>query len=289
MAFPEYESHIKFGCVLSGSFLLQIEGAEQPSTLKEGDFYLLTNGRPFSTFASAADLRSRRRDGPETYRAHRADDGVVRYEGRLTAGRAISEVRLASGRFMFEGEATPLLLRHLPPLIHLQASDVATRPLAGLLALLRWEVEERGPGASMAQAHLAGLVLIQALRAHLAAAAQPEGWLRAMADARVGASLAAMHDDFAQAWTVDRLAQVAHMSRTAFAVRFKRLVGTPPLDYLTGWRMTVARDALRRGTDTIARISERVGYQSETSFSAAFKRNTGKSPGYRAHSAAQSP
>jgi len=288
-AFPEYASHIKFGCVLSGSFLLQIEGAAHPSALNEGDFYLLTNGLPFSTFASAADLASLRRNGPETYRAHRDDDGVVRYEGRMAVGKVNPQVGLASGRFMFEGEAAPLLLRHLPPLIHLRAADVATRPLADLLALLRWEVQERRAGATMAQTHVAGLLLIQALRAQLAAAVQPEGWLRAMADARVGAALAAMHDDLAQAWTVDRLAQVAHMSRTAFAVRFKRLVGTTPLDYLTGWRMMVARDALRRGTDTIARISDRVGYQSETSFSAAFKRSTGRSPGsYRAHSAALS-
>jgi AraC-like DNA-binding protein len=78
---------------------------------------------------------------------------------------------------------------------------------------------------------------------------------------------------------VESLASAAGMSRTAFAVRFKQLVGLPPLDYLSGWRMTVARNALRKGDESMVDIAERIGYQSDTAFSAAFKRATGTSPG----------
>ena len=62
-------------------------------------------------------------------------------------------------------------------------------------------------------------------------------------------------------------------------MRFKQLVGTPPLDYLHAWRMKVARRALAESDEAIARIAQRVGYVSDTAFSAAFKRAAGQSPG----------
>ncbi|VTY39943.1 RCS-specific HTH-type transcriptional activator RclR [Xylophilus ampelinus] len=284
MSFRPYESHLKFGCVLSGSFLLQMDGARDAVRLDEGDFYLLLNGAPFSTFATASDLHGPRRSGSEVYRSHRDSDGVVRFAGRQgRAGAAVPHVALASARFVFEGEATELLLRHLPPMLHLRAGAAAARPLAGLLHLLRLELEAPHAGGALARTHLGGLLLIQMLRAHLSSADMPLGWLQALADPRISAALAAAHADIARPWTLDELAGQAHMSRTAFAVRFKALVGMTAVDYLTHWRMAVARDALRRGGENIARIAERVGYQSETAFSAAFKRSTGDSPGrYRA-------
>lgn len=282
MSFRPYESHVKFGCVLSGSFLLQMDGAAEAVRLEAGDFYLLLNGAPFTTFATAADLRGPRHSGSEIYRSHRGSDGVVRFTGRdgpASRAGAVPHVALASARFVFEGEATDLLLRHLPPMLHLRADAAAVRPLAGLLQLLRLELEAQHAGGALARTHLGGLLLIQMLRAHLAEADRPRGWLHALADPRISAALAAAHADIARPWTLDELAGQAHMSRTAFAVRFKALVGMTALDYLTHWRMAVARDALRRGDENIARIAERVGYQSETAFSAAFKRSTGDSPG----------
>jgi AraC-like DNA-binding protein len=69
------------------------------------------------------------------------------------------------------------------------------------------------------------------------------------------------------------------MSRTAFPVRVKQLAGTTPLDYLSGWRMTVASSALKNSDEAIAGIAERIGYLSDTAFSSAFKKATGQSPG----------
>lgn len=283
MSFQPYESHVKFGCVLSGSFLLQMDGAAEAVRLDAGDFYLLLNGAPFITFATASDLRGPRHSGSEIYHSHRDGDGVVRFTGRAGPTGATPHVALASARFVFEGEATELLLRHLPPMLHLRADAAAVRPLAGLLQLLRLELDAPHAGGALARTHLGGLLLIQMLRAHLANADRPRGWLHALSDPRISAALAAAHADIAHPWTLDALAGQAHMSRTAFAVRFKALVGMTALDYLTHWRMAVARDALQRGGENIARIAERVGYQSETAFSAAFKRATGDSPGrYRA-------
>lgn len=273
LTYPGYRSHIKFGCVLEGRFHLQIDGS-QPVLFDTGDFYLLTHGQPFrSTSVPPGPLH----DGQSVHRQHRDADGVTRFDAR-SAGEG-TPVALASGRFVFEGEASELLLRHLPPLIRLRADDPAAKPMAALLELMRWETGDARPGAAIARTNLASLVMVQALRVHLASAPQPEGWLGAMADARIGTALSQMHGDLAQRWTVERLASAAGMSRTAFAVRFKALTGSTPLDYLAGWRMRVARHALRHGDEAIARIAERVGYQSETAFSAAFKRDSGESPG----------
>jgi len=162
--------------------------------------------------------------------------------------------------------------------------DPAARPLGLLLELIRCEIDGSGgsrsrPGADAAQAGLAQLVLVQALRAHLATLQQPPGWLGGIGDPRIGKALACLHGEPARAWTVEALARAAGMSRTAFANRFRRLAGTTPLDYLSEWRMTMARRALASGDESIADIAARVGYRSDTAFNAAFKRAHGQSPG----------
>lgn len=271
--FPAYQ-HIKFGGVLSGRFHLWLEGARQVLALEEGDFYMLTTGQPF---CSASDPDLPPLDGPLTYRTVRATDGVVRY-----TGDAISEVpavSLASGRFLFEDDVGELLLRHLPPLIHLKASDTNTSSLTHLLALLKVETESASPGTDVARSSLAALVLVHVLRAYLNTTQAPTGWLGALSDPRVGQALALMHGQPGERWTLDSLAHTIGMSRTAFAAHFRKLVGGSPMDYLNQWRMAVARTALRHSDDSLAAIAERVGYLSDTAFSIAFKRANGRSPG----------
>ena len=269
LRFPAYE-HIKFGGVLAGRVHLWIDGEDADrASLAAGDFYLLTNGRPF---CSASDLGAVVQEGVPAVRSHRGADGIVRY------GSTGELASIASGQFAFDNEAAALLLRHLPPLIAFRASAPGSRPLAGLLDLLAFETGESRPGAAIAKANLAVLVLVQALRAYLDSVPHPEGWLGAVADARIGAALSSLHADLAHRWTVAALAAEAGMSRAAFAVRFKALVGATPLDYLGRWRLVVARTALHDGDDSVAAIAERVGYRSETAFSLAFKRMTGQSP-----------
>lgn len=267
--FPGYEANIKFGSVMEGAMQLQLQGARKPIVFQAGDFYLLTNSQPFVSSSIPAGIPE---DGPAAYRAARGSDGVVRI------GSEGPPVILVSGRFTFEGEASRLLLRQLPELVRLRGDDPATRPLASLLELLRWEDDAARPGTGITQTSLASLLLVQALRIFLGGTRRPRGWLGAMVDKRVGAALSAMHADLAQRWTVETLAHVAGMSRTAFAVRFKELVGATPLEYLTDWRMTVARGLLKTGEGPVAEVAERVGYLSDTAFSAAFKRATGASP-----------
>jgi AraC-like DNA-binding protein len=120
---------------------------------------------------------------------------------------------------------------------------------------------------------------VNILRAYLAGDERPRGWLGALSDQHIGAALRLMHGNVAQRWKVSDLASEVGMSRTSSAERFKSLVGMAPLEYLTRWRMTIARDALRREDANLATIAEAIGYESDMAFSLAFKRRFGSSPG----------
>ncbi len=100
-----------------------------------------------------------------------------------------------------------------------------------------------------------------------------------MSDPALAGALRAIHDDPAHPWTVAELATRAHLSRTAFARRFTDVLARPPLQYVTDWRMALAKERLRDTEDGLAKIAATVGYASEFSFAAAFKRETGVAPG----------
>jgi AraC-like DNA-binding protein len=100
-----------------------------------------------------------------------------------------------------------------------------------------------------------------------------------LTDARIGRALGAIHERYAVAWNLDALAREAGMSRTAFAVTFRALVGESPMAYLQRWRVLRAANALRTGGLSLTRAAESVGYQSDVVFAKAFKRVTGESPG----------
>jgi AraC-like DNA-binding protein len=191
------------------------------------------------------------------------------------------------GAYMFEGDLCDGLLDALPDLVRL-------RPAAGSLLratmdLLAREVLRDEPGQQTLLDRLLDVALIQVLREHFAAhQASAPAWFRALADPRIGAVLRAVHASPGRHWTVAELAGEALLSRAAFARRFAAQLGVGPLAYLNDWRMALARERLRDSDDGLAAIAESLGYASEFSFAAAFKRRYGTPPGRwrtRAHTA----
>jgi AraC-like DNA-binding protein len=141
------------------------------------------------------------------------------------------------------------------------------------------EIRGGAPGETVVVDRLADILLVQALRAHLAATGpQQASWLAGLADPRIGRALRSFHDDVAADWTVARLAAAAGMSRSSFAERFQARVGLAPLDYLTRWRLYRVRRALIDTDLAFATIAARNGYRSRTSCSQSFKRMFGYSP-----------
>jgi AraC-like DNA-binding protein len=94
----------------------------------------------------------------------------------------------------------------------------------------------------------------------------------------MSAAMTAMHAEPGKRWTIAALAERAAMSRSSFALKFKRIVGASPMDYLTRWRMILAADRLANSGEPISRLAPALGYESESAFSTAFKRVMGCAP-----------
>lgn len=266
--------HVRFGTVVRGDCWLAIEG-HKPVHLEAGDFYLLGNPPPY-VIGSALGVRAR------SAKALLA----VSPDGSLRVGADADEgTFVCGGYFSFDDPNAPLVLDVLPTLVVIRPDDPRGKLFAQLRDLLVAEVETTAAGGTLVLDRLAQVLFVHMLRAHAERPEGTTGWLGALRDDRIGAALRAMHADVAHRWTLDELAHVAGMSRSAFAATFKRQVGTPPLEYLIGWRMSFARDALRRDTQSISELAFATGYESESAFSTAFRRVVGASPKQFRHAA----
>jgi len=136
-----------------------------------------------------------------------------------------------------------------------------------------------GSGSEPTLAKLAELLFVEALRRYIKdLPPQGRGWFAAVRDAHVGRALALLHEEPGRSWTVDELAHKVAISRSALAERFAVLVGESPIQYLIRWRLALAARTLRSSREAIARVAARSGYESEASFSRAFKREFGMPP-----------
>ena len=122
------------------------------------------------------------------------------------------------------------------------------------------------------------VLLMEAIRRRPSNDPAPAGLLAGLRDPALAKALRAMHADVRAGWTVANLAELAGLSRSVFAARFMKIVGCAPIDYLLGWRMALAKDALSRGDAPLERLAEQVGYESASAFSTAFRRRVGCPP-----------
>jgi AraC-like DNA-binding protein len=266
LQFGTYEG-IKFNAVVAGQCCLSVDGVPDAILLEAGDCFLLPKGRPFRL---ASDLTLPSVDANTVFAPAR-HGGVARCNGG-------GDFFLVGSRFMLAGNHADILLGVLPPIVHIR-KEADQAALRWSLERMRQELRDQQPGAFLVAEHLAHMMLVQALRLHLAEGARGGiGWLFALADKQIGAAIAAMHAEPARPWTLRELAQRVGMSRTTFAVKFKEKVGLSPIDYLTRWRMLLAGDRLANTQQSIAAIASSLGYESESAFGAAFKRVMGCSP-----------
>lgn len=173
-------------------------------------------------------------------------------------------------------EVGRLAIEALPRVAHVPAGS---GPGTALVDLLVHELTADQVGQSTVVDRLVDVVLVAAVRAWLAD--HPDdapGWLSAPRDPVVHGALRAIHDRPAEPWTVLTLAREVDVSRATFAARFRAQVGSPPMAYLTRWRLTLAADLLTTTDRTLASIATDVGYGSAFALSAAFSQQTGTSP-----------
>ncbi|MBI3523435.1 MAG: AraC family transcriptional regulator [Betaproteobacteria bacterium] len=261
--------HVRFGIVVRGHCWLSADGLPQPIALSGGDCFIVR-----------ADARFILQD--ETASPLLSCEAIFagRTTGTIGLGGNGTLTDIVSGRFAFDASAGEPLMSLLPPVVHIRVDHHRSRLLHATLQLIAIETAEQALGANLAVARLADVLFIQAVRAWCASdGCQTSGWLAALADRHLGAVIRAMHADVTRDWTVESLASEAGLSRSAFATHFKTVVGDTPLGYLTRWRMYRAKALLRQGDLGIMEIAARVGYETDATFSRAFKRNEGKAPG----------
>jgi len=208
------------------------------------------------------------------------------------------ETRLMCGFLSCDRQLSRPLIDALPRLLRVPLGDGPGA--AWLMSLVRRGAQENtapGPGSGTLLAKLAELLFVEAMRRYIEALPEQQtGWLAGLRDRYVGRALSLMHGRPAHDWTVDDLAERVGLSRSALAQRFSNLLGQPPMQYLTRWRLVLAAAALRAGNRSIALVAEESGYESESAFNRAFKREFGvppaawrrqgpRSPGGAVHSA----
>ncbi|MEJ6006977.1 AraC family transcriptional regulator [Paucibacter sp. AS339] len=167
------------------------------------------------------------------------------------------------------------LINGLPELMVIPLRELPQ--MAAVLDALFSEAFSPATGRDAALDRLSEVVLIYLLRHALAQGALQSGVLAGLADPRLAKALSLMHAEPATDWSLEQLAEAAGMSRARFAAHFAEIVGTPPGDYLAGWRIKLAMGLLLRGRQ-VKTIADEVGYGSANALTRAFGQRTGMTP-----------
>ena len=132
------------------------------------------------------------------------------------------------------------------------------------------------PGDQLTLERLAELIVFYSIRMAVPDAGRLDEF--PWNDRKLMAAVSAMTEDPSRDWTVEQLAALAHMSRSAFAARFKRYLGESQIRTLIRIRLKAAAAKLLQGT-TIPQAAAHCGYGSEAAFNRAFGREFGVTPG----------
>ena len=259
-----------FAMVSRGNCWLSAEGVPEPIPLTGGDCILLARGTSFVL-----------RDSPQTRPRKSFRDVAARDNSNVAHyGGGGAPTTIVCGSLSFDRASLKPITQLLPSFILIKSDQAHTLALHNTMQALALEMAEQAPGSEVVATRLGEILFIQVLRAHIASGPERnKRWLRAIFDPQMGSALRAIHNSVKTPWTVESLAEAAGMSRSAFAARFKQLLGQTPLEYVTEWRMQKAMQFLQQRDKKLIDVARSVGYESDAAFSKAFKRVVGANPG----------
>lgn len=270
IALPALDNCMMFHVVIEGA--VQLSVASENVELQSGDFILLPRGEGHTLSDGCTSFYTQLQDLPIELVSERFE--------RLKFGGQGDKSVLLCGAITFQHPLTLRLLGVLPDKIVIKAGSNSSKEVNTLTDLLRNETVKADMGANGTISRLADLLVITALREYLDVQKVGEfGWIGALENTRIAKAIQLVHESPSKHWSLEQLASEVGMSRTSFAVEFKKLVGNSPMDYLTEWRMSLAYSDLQNTKASILAIALDYGYQSESAFSRAFKKITGSSPG----------
>jgi len=276
---PGAEHVTLYHLVTEGRCRVRIPGVTDTVELGTGDLIMFPHG---DGHRMGSDLQLAPVDS-ETLVRPSAEGGLA----TINHGGGGERTRFVCGFLACDSRLCKPLLDALPRMLKV---PMDRGPAASWIidTLRRGAAETQAPraGADAVLAKLSELLFLEAMRYYLESLPENErGWFAGLRDPQVSRALALMHGDPGRSWTVDDLGREAGLSRSALAERFVALIGEPPMQYLTRWRLALAARALKEGREPVSRIAEQVGYQSEAAFNRAFKREFGMPPAtWRRHS-----
>ncbi|HYM28045.1 MAG TPA: AraC family transcriptional regulator [Steroidobacteraceae bacterium] len=267
---PGAERVVIFHLITEGECYVEL-GDEAPLRLIAGDVVIFPEGHAH---------RMASRPGLPPARGAPLADVLTRRPRQLAYGGGGAITRLVCGYLACDARLARMLLAGLPPVVRVNVRG--SNAGAWLEASVRYALAEARsprPGGAGVLAKLAEVLFIEVLRLYMHEQGEERtGWLAGVRDRIAGAALHALHQDPARGWTLDELAREAGTSRAVLAERFQHLVGSSPIQYLTQWRMLLASNLLCRSNASLASIAHEVGYQTDTAFSRAFRREFGTPP-----------
>lgn len=277
---PGAEHVLAYHLIVKGSSWAATNGLP-PVRLTSGEIVMFPHGDAH-VLSSAPGMRAQGAVNGDWVSAARSDSkpipvvyqGGVMHPGTVMPSEEASTV-VVCGFIGCDSRPFNPLIGALPRLMHMSIGAW----VAPILHQAVSESLESRPGSAAVLERLSEMVFVDAARRHLESLPDDaSGWLAALRDRHVGKAIGLLHERPAEPWTIDEIGRQVGLSRSALHERFVELVGQPPMQYLTNWRMQRGASLLREGQATVATIAQEVGYDSEAAFARAFKRLVGQPP-----------
>lgn len=272
---PEFEHVISFHIMLDGWCWAQLaDESEPPVRMDAGDAVIFVGGEGHYMGTECG-----KRAEPNLDLYYRPADRALPFVLNEIGGSG-EPARFVCGYLGCDARPYNPLLGALPRMLHVKCTSEAGDLTCKLIRVALQESGRHRTGGETILSKLGELMFLQAVRQHIdGLPAHSTGWLAGLRDRHVGAALALMHSRPSEAWTIEALAREVGMSRSALADRFSGLMGTPPMHYLSNWRLQLATRLLESPGKSIAEAAAEVGYESEAAFNRAFKKAVGAPPG----------
>lgn len=261
---------ITYHLITEGKLEVSVDG-NNPITTQAGELIILPQNNPH---LMGSDLSLNPMSASELVQT--VDGSSI---GKMIYSGGGDEAKIVCG-FLGTNERDNPLICNLPPIIKLDLTD--SNFGAWVKGSLKYALDELIVGdasANTALQKLAELLLSESIRCYMREYGDVmQQWLKGLSDPYIGKALALIHSRLPYPWTLESLAREVGLSRSALSDRFSMYIGLPPIRYLNQRRLHVAADYLRDTKKQIGLIAQEVGYEAETAFSRAFKRELGASP-----------
>ena len=272
---PAFENVARFHFAHRGNCIIRLTETGETVKVAQGDLVIIPHGAGHSLYCHTTLPENVMKLDRVLEESGYTGEGVLVHGGPDEE----HEAQLICGHFSFAPGSRHLIIERLPSFVHIQnyGEDAGTW-MEATLRVIGNEAGVARLGGDLIALKMSEAIFAQAIRAHIEKQASDDTALSGFADPHLSRALTAFHKDPARNWSVGSLARTSGLSRTGFAQLFARKMTVTPMQYLTSWRMQIARQGLAERNLNVSDVAELTGYASESAFSRVFKKEVGLTP-----------